>query len=317
MLKKYAEERLRDQVDRVEHRGRRIVGETVTVQTDRLLEAIGRSEAWQRQGVERGDLARAEFRVFSQWNEDGIIQHLISHTPLAERSFIEFGVEDYRESNTRFLLVNDNWRGLILDLSADFEDFIADSGLAWRHPIESVVTSVSRNNVNRLFADAGFTGDVGLMSIDIDGNDYWVWETCDIVRPRIVVCEYNATWGLDHKVCVPYDPEFVPAKAHPSRLCYGASLPALAHLARAKGYDFVGCESHGVNAFFVRSDVNQLPIVSVEDGYRYSTFRTHHTGPGKLGYVSDRTERLRIIRDCVIEDVVTHERRTVADLYGV
>jgi hypothetical protein len=299
--------------------GRRVrdyIRDAVSPDVDLHRQALGRVESWQRRCVAPGDLADAEFRVFSQANEDGIIQHLVRHTPIAERSFIEFGVQDYHESNTRFLLVNDNWRGLVIDPAPDAERWLTESGLAWFAPIEAVVSFVTRDNIDDLFTRAGFAGDIGLMSIDVDGNDYWLWEACEAVSPRIVVCEYNGTWGLEHKVTVPYQEGFTPAGAHPSRLHFGASLPALVDLAGRKGYDFVGCESHGANAFFVRSDVNRLPPVAAENGYRYSTFRMVRTGRYS-GYLSDRTDRLRMVRDCLLEDVVTHEVATVADLFGV
>jgi hypothetical protein len=102
---------------------------------DDLRASIGRVEALLRAGALPGDLRSAEFKTFSQWNEDGIVQHLIHHVPIDNPTFIEFGVEDYRESNTRFLLVNNGWRGLIVDGGEAHQKFVyEESTLGWRYP---------------------------------------------------------------------------------------------------------------------------------------------------------------------------------------
>ena len=286
-------------------------------QNDETRSAIGHLEAWQRRNVPPGDLRGAEFQVFSQWNEDGIIQHLLSHVPLAEHTFIEFGADTYEESNTRFLVTNDNWSGLILDADSAFEDFIKRRGLMWRYELSTRRVLLTADNLNDSIGEAGFTGDVALLSIDVDGNDYWLWEALEVVSPRIVICEYNSTFGPDLAVSVPYDPAFVYSDAHPSRLFFGASLRALCHVAEKKGYRFVGCESHGANAFFVRADLDSsLPTVSVEAGYVRSKFRLSER-QGVRTYIGEHRDRLREMASCVLEDVTTGERGTVGELFGL
>jgi len=131
-------------------------------------------------------LRDAEFRVYSQFGEDGIIQFLTHRIPIKREIFVEFGVWDYSESNTRFLLEQDNWRGLIIDAGAEHQTFLERSGLGWRHTIDAVSAFVDRDNINALISGAGIEGDIGLLSIDIDGNDYWVLEAIDVVSPRIL-----------------------------------------------------------------------------------------------------------------------------------
>ena len=138
-----------------------------------------------------------------------------SSTCEAPPSFIEFGVETYRESNTRFLLVKDNWRGLVIDGSETNVASIRALSEYWRHDLTAVASFITRDNINDLFADAGFTGEVGLLSIDIDGNDYWVWEAIDVVSPVIVVVEYNSVFGPEAQVTVPYAADFTPARRPP------------------------------------------------------------------------------------------------------
>jgi hypothetical protein len=268
--------------------------------------------------AERYDsIQQAEFRVFSQWGEDGIIQYLINKVAIADRSFIEFGVESYAESNTRFLLVNDNWRGLILDGGTRHVEFTERRQLRWRHTLDAKSAFVTRENVNSLFESAGFSGDLGLLSIDIDGNDYWVWEAIQVVDPRIVVVEYNATFGPDLQVSVPYEAQFERTRAHSSTLYWGVSLGALCHLADRKGYQFVGSNSAGNNAFFVRRDVaGGLPALSSRDGYVEARFRESRDADGRLTYITSRAERLRTIADQTVVDVATGKAGTIRAIFA-
>ena len=116
----------------------------------------------------------AEFKVFSQWGEDGIIQWIISKLPSPKPVFIEFGVEDYLESNTRFLLLNNNWKGMILDGSKVKMEYVRSKNFYWRHDLQAISVFVDKNNIDRIFEANGFVGEIGILSIDIDGNDYWV-----------------------------------------------------------------------------------------------------------------------------------------------
>jgi len=127
--------------------------------------------------------------VFSQRGEDGILQYLLHNVPVAHRTFVEFGVEDYREANTRFLLVHDDWQGLVMDSSPANIERIRRDDIHWRHDLQTRVANVTQENINRLLSDAGFDPDLGLLSIDIDGNDYLVCDAIGGVRPRIVACQ--------------------------------------------------------------------------------------------------------------------------------
>jgi len=286
-------------------------------ETDALRAAVGRGECQARAGAAPGDLRAAEFQVFSQWNEDGVIQHLVRNVPIADPTFIEFGVESYRESNTRFLLVNNAWRGLAIDGGDAHRRFLySDSELGWRYPIDARTAFLTRETVNDVFRDAGFVGDVGLLSIDVDGNDYWLWDAIDVVSPRVVIVEYNSTFGAEHAVTVPYDPTFDVAEAHFSRLYFGASLPALVGLGGRKGYQFVGCESHGANAFFVRNDVaGRLPSLSAAQGYVASWFRSSRDEAGRLTFVGPHADRLALMGNEVVEHVPDGRRVRIRDLF--
>lgn len=257
-----------------------------------MQQALGRIEGRQLRGTDAAPLAEREFKVFSQWGEDGIIQHLIRVVPVARRIFVEFGVEDYTEANTRFLLVQDNWSGLILDGSEANIAAVKKDPLYWRHNLKAVAAFVTRENINNLLRASGLTGEIGLLSIDVDGNDYWIWEAIDAVNPAIVVVEYNARFGPERAVTVPYDAAFVRAAAHYSMIYYGASLAALVALGRRKGYDFVGANSAGNNAFFVRRGLrpDTLPTLSPAEGYVHCQFRETRDADGRLAFLSAAEE---------------------------
>ena len=131
---------------------------------------------------------------------------------------------------------------------------LRDEELSWRHDITAVAAFITRDNINGLLTDNGFAGDIGLLSIDIDGNDYWVMEAIDVVSPCILICEYNAVLGDRHAITVPYQADFDRLRAHHSGQYFGASITAIRALAARKGYSFAGTCSNGVNAFFVRND---------------------------------------------------------------
>lgn len=100
----------------------------------------------------------------------------------------------------------------------------------------------------------GHHGEIDLLSIDMDGNDYWVWKAISEIEPRVVIIEYNAALGAEKSRTIPYNPEFV---RHSGSLYHGASLRALTNLAQDKGYCLIGCEGSGINAFFLRQDITQ------------------------------------------------------------
>jgi hypothetical protein len=285
---------------------------------DAVRAQVGGLESRLMRSAERAGVREAEFRVFSQFGEDGIIQYLVQRVPIENEVFVEFGVEDYSESNTRFLLVNDNWRGLVMDGGDRHLAFIRRTGLDWRHDIEAKVAFVDRDNINRLIASAGIRGDIGLLSVDIDGNDYWVLEAIDVVSPRILVVEYNSNFGPEAAVTVPYDPDFERRRAHWSQLYWGASLAALDGLARRKGYALIGGNSAGNNAFWVREDVlGEVPRVTVDEAYAVSRFRESRDESGALSYVRDQRARLAIIRNMPLWDVEAERTVTVADRFGL
>jgi hypothetical protein len=263
----------------------------------RILAGLNATKASRR-------LADYEFKVFSQWGEDGIIQHLVQLVGIAEQTFIEFGVEDFSESNCRYLLMQDNWRGFVIDASAANIRRLQGSYYFWQHELTAVAAFITRENVNQLLARSGFGDDLGLLSIDIDGNDYHVLQAINQFRPRILVCEYNAVFGPTRRITVPYEAAFERASKHYSCLYWGASLAALTALAHTKGYALVGTNSVGTNAFYVRNDLlnDSLPVLSAEQAYVPSRLRDSRDPQGRLSYVAGAA-RLELIRGLPVLNV--------------
>jgi hypothetical protein len=197
-------------------------------------------------------LLRYGFKVYSQCDEDGIIQEIFKRIETTNRIFVEFGVETGIECNTVKLLL-EGWRGLWLDgddknfehITTHFKSFVDGGHLAVRRSF------ITAENINALISDGGLRGPIDLLSIDIDNNDYWVWKAIEVIEPRVVVIEYNATLRPPLSLVVPYNPQQTWSGSN----YFGASLEALVKLGRTKGYRLVGCNFAGSNAFFVREEL--------------------------------------------------------------
>jgi hypothetical protein len=295
---------------RTELRRHRRTAESV----EQIQRALARIELRQMLSTPIRELRDAELKVFSQFGEDGILQYLLGKVPVARRVFVEFGVSDYDESNTRFLLQNDNWSGLVMDGSARNIEFIKSREYYWRHNLKAECAFITRDNINSLLAAAGISGEIGVLSIDVDGNDYWIWEAIDQVQAAVVVCEYNGLFGWSKKLTVPYDPGFRRDAAHYSGIYYGASIAALADLGARKGYILVGSNSAGNNLFFVRRDTaGDLSPLAARAAHVEAQFREARGRDGTLLHLS-RQQMLDLIGDLPLHDVDSGQIGAVRDL---
>ena len=149
---------------------------------------------------------------------------------------------------------------------------------------------------NDLLLRNGFAGEIGLLHIDIDGNDYWVWKAIQVSNPIIVIVEYNSVFGFDKPWTIPYNPAFIRTDFHQSNLYFGASILSFCDLANEKGYVFIGCNSSGNNAYFVRKDKQKELIEKLpSEGYVLSQFSESRNEMGQLTFIRG-DERLKIIR---------------------
>ncbi len=286
----------------------------ISYEIEDLKIQVGRSLSMLNHSKDIQHIHEAEFKVFSQWGDDGIIQFLINKLEIKNKIFIEFGVQNYTESNTRFLLINNNWKGLIIDSSEEFMNYVKKDSVYWKYDLTVECSFITAENINSLFSKNKFSGDIGILSIDIDGNDYWVWEKINSVSPDIVITEYNSLFGCKYPVTIPYEPAFTRQKAHYSHLYWGTSLKALYSLALKKGYVFIGCNSNGNNAYFIKKEkANGLKALSAEEGYVESNFRESHDKNGNLNFLSGK-DRSEVIKEMQVYDVEKNSLIALKDI---
>ena len=212
-----------------------------------------------------GNINQYERKEWSQWGEDGIIQHLFDVIDTTNKRCVEFGFWP-NESNTHILIGHHGWTGLLID---DSWIHVTRAREQYAHFDATLVTArLTAENINDVMRDAGFTGSIDLLSIDVDGIDYYLWEALTVIDPRVVIIEYNASMGPYESVTIRYDPTFNRLQSGCDPIYHGASLQALTKLAHRKGYFLVGCESHGINAFYVKTPLKPLlQEVSVEEAF--------------------------------------------------
>ena len=282
---------------------------------DRTARLCGRLAAFEVQRLKEIDtLADVEFQVYSQFGEDGIIEWLVANLELQNKTFVEFGVENYLEANTRFLLLNRNWTGLVIDGSPCNIDFLRSSATYWRNDIQSQAAFITVENIGELIRQNGFFGPLGILSIDLDGNDYWILKELDGLQPEILILECNPVFGDLHAVTVPYDPQFERFRSHHSGLLFGASIAAMRELAESRGYEFIGTCSNGLNAFFVRSDL--APRIAGKVRRRIAWPAIHRDSrnlEGELSFVRGK-DRFDVIADCEVHCCRTNRRVRLGDL---
>jgi len=226
-------------------------------------------------------LNKHEYQVFSQNGEDGIIQEIFNRIGTSNKYFAEFGVTEGLESNSLFLLYK-QWQGLWIEGSADetkkinqtFSDFVRDKKITVKNEF------ITAENIEAIFKSANVPAELDMLSIDIDYNTYYVWEAITNYRPRVVVIEYNSNFPADTHFVVRYNAK----RMWNGTSYFGASLLALEQLGKAKGYNLVGCNFTGTNAFFVREDLTadlfESPFSSAhhyEPNRDFLSYRNGHT----------------------------------------
>jgi len=215
----------------------------------------------------RFPLSDAGFRVYSQFEEDGILLYIFAAIGVEHKTFIDIGSGDGINSNCANFAVNFGWNGLFIDGNpANIEKgkkYYASNPDTWAYPPTFVNAFIQRENINELIRDNGFAGGVDLMSIDIDGNDYWIWDALTVVEPRVVIIETHIEFGMN-SIVVPYDKDYMYPGKHPDY--HGASPVAMEKLARKNGYRLVGAINYGFNTIYVKNGIGEdiLPAVSVE-----------------------------------------------------
>jgi hypothetical protein len=200
------------------------------------------------------------FRVHSQHEEDGILLYIFSLIGTTNKRCVEICAGNGVECNTANLIFNHRWIGFLCDGN---ESRVQEARHYYKHnadtmfwPPAIVHAWMTKDNVNQLLQDHGFTGDIDLLSLDVDGIDYWLWQELSCVSPRVVVLEFNHLWGPTASVSVPYRDDFVAEFTQYGSDYAGASLPAFVKLGQRKGYRLIGTNAIATNAFFLRDDID-------------------------------------------------------------
>lgn len=207
------------------------------------------------------------FRVFSQFEEDGKLLFIFAMLGMENKTFIEIGSDDGVNSNSANLYFNFDWQGLFLDGNPKSiqrgKRFFSKYPHPWFPSPDFKQAIVQKENVNQLIKEAGYVGEIGFLSIDIDGNDYWVWDALEVVQPQVVMIETHVIYGMKN-IVVPYDRNYQYPGKHPAY--HGASPLAMEALGKKKGYRLVGANEMGFNFIFVKNGLaeKELPAVSVE-----------------------------------------------------
>ena len=212
-------------------------------------------------------LTDAGYSVFSQFEEDGLLLMVLAATGLGNKTFIEIGADDGINSNCANWYFHFGFYGLFIDMNLESikrgERFYRKHPVPWDFPPKFACEKVSRDNINDIIKKAGLSGNITLLSIDLDGIDYYIWEALTQVTPDIVIIETHNEFGLND-IVVPYEEHFT--ETQKNKLYHGASPVAMVKMARHKGYRLVGANNYGFNFIFIKNGIAEdlLPEVSVE-----------------------------------------------------
>lgn len=217
-----------------------------------------------------------QFRAYSQNGEDGILLYLFSLLGTTNKVCVELGCGDGIECNTANLIVNHGWTGLLVDGNVDNiqrgRNFYRRCPTTKIWPPTLVNGWISAETINDLLTKHEVKGEIDLLSLDLDGVDWWVWQALDVVNPRVILLEFQDILGSALAVTVPYKEDFS-AEFNTDQMpdyC-GASLRAFVKLGEQKGYRLVGIERYGFNAFFVRNDIGSdlFPAIDPADCFTH------------------------------------------------
>ena len=260
------------------------------------------------------NLSEVEFQVYSQWGEDGIIDWLINKFPEIPKNFLEIGTENYKESNTRFLLVNKNWDGFLIEADKAAVKNIKSQRVFWKHNLRIENQFITKDNINTIIKKIEVPKKLGLLSLDVDGVDYWILSNLSVLEPSIVVCEYNSLFGQKKSITVPYKKNFIRSDEHYSNLYYGASIKAFIELMKKKNYFLIGTNSAGNNAFFIKKNLwNKINKLILEKKIFISKFRESRDTKGKLTFLNKK-KSLEIIKNKHMIDLISKKKMKISEL---
>ncbi len=252
-------------------------------------------------------LQDVEYKIFSQNGEDGIIDFLLNRLQIEKPKFVEVGVGDYLESNTRFIFERTSASGLIVDCIEKFDSRVKKNIKIWKGELYIHQEMIAANSLNEILKNYNFDKNLDLFSLDIDGIDYWVIKNLSKNFSKIAILEYNPIFGNQLEVTVPDIINFNRQKYHYSHLCYGVSLKALVSLMKNKNFYFIGANLMRNNAFFISNDFAKekyFPNLRIHDLEYYTNGNVSESRDksGKLNYLKGN-DKLNSILNCDVVDV--------------
>lgn len=265
------------------------------------------------------NIQQAEFKVFSQNGEDGIIDYLLYKLDITNPKFIEIGVENYEEANTRLLYEIHNSEGTIIDANFNKKKLIEDLEF-WKGRIQIIKKFITSKNINEIINKIENLNSIDLFSIDIDGIDYWIIDKIPDKISKIFIAEFNPVFGPDLEITVPDIDNFNRTKYHHSNLCWGASLKAIINLMKNKGYSFIGTNSFKNNAFFINQDFEEnLKIVKENTNLNNLSNYTNHKymesrdAKGNLNFLTNK-QQISEIKNCKVIDLSNNTLKKISEL---
>lgn len=233
------------------------------------------------QGV-RCSFDDVEFRGFSQNGEDGILWYIFSSIGTTSKICVEMCAGNGQQCNTSNLIINHGWIGLLFDgdegNASNGRKFFASHPDTFVFPPKFIHAWITAENADSLITSNGVRGEIDLLSLDLDGMDYWIWDAISSISPRVVIAEVQVMWGADRSVTVPYRSDFRGEFFEKYAIYGGASLPAFVKLAKKKDYRLIGSQRYGFNAVFLRNDVGtrMFPEISPRDCLNHPIYAWAH-----------------------------------------
>ena len=261
-----------------------------------------------------------DFRIFSQNGEDGILDYLLYQLKIEKPKFLEIGVGDYSEANTRFIRDRSSTKGSIVDCIEDFENRVKKNVKLWRGELKIIKKEINSDNIKDIINDDNIFLNLDLFSLDIDSIDYWILEKLPKNFSKIAVLEFNPVFGNNLKISVPNFKSFNRSEYHHSNLCFGMSLKAAIDLMAEKNFYFLGTNLFKNNAFFVSNDYDKdiyfknLKLDNLKD-HTNATFSESRDIDGNLNYLSGE-KKIKAIEECEVIDLSDNKLKKIREIYN-
>jgi hypothetical protein len=260
-------------------------------------------------------LSDVDYKIFSQNGEDGILDYILHQLNIDKPKFIEIGVGDYIEANTRFIFERCSPKGAIIDCMEDLEQKVKKNIKLWKGELKIINRVIDSNNIHEVMKQSNCSSNLDIFSLDIDGVDYWILDKLPENFSNIAILEYNPTFGSELEVSIPNIKNFDRTKYHYSNLCFGMSLKAAIKIMNKKNFYFLGSNLLKNNAFFVSNEFKKekffknLIIDRLEDSTN-SNFTESRDIVGNLNYL-DSKKRIKEISECEVVDLSVSKNKNV------